>query len=523
MLTRKGEKNVSAQKGTRTCTCRLCNIEYLKTTYDAPVQRQKKEPKIVYFCIPWNMTKHLSITVDRTSKVTLAEQIYRAIANAIGNGVLLPDARLPSWRDLAVQLGVARGTVRTAYERLIDSQLVVSRRPIGTRVAQRPVLTKKSEVLKGHSAFIGDFYRNFSFPSTTFQMGVPAQECFPTKLVARLRARAVRVEAATSAHYPDPRGEPELRREIAAHLAMARGLDCEPSQIFITSGFSGALGLSLRVLSLDGCKAWIENPSFPLARKGLEIAGMHTVPIPVDAGGIDVEYGLKVAQDAALVVVSPGQQAPLGPSLSLARRIKLLEWAARTNAWVIEDDYLGELQLKGRAAPALASIDKMGRVIHIGSFSKTISPTLRLGFVVVPYSLIVRFEEATACLFPAPGPSVQMAIAELMRDGHYLRHLRKMKRIYALRMSKMFAFFALQGHQVQTAGLAILLRLPDHVPDVVVAKEAFALGLAPAPLSPWYASFGTQRNGLMLNVAAVPDNDLTGACERLSGVISQFN
>src|SRR5690606_6054930 len=139
------------------------------------------------------------------------------------------------------------------------------------------------------------------------------------------------------------------------------------------------------------------------------------VPVPVDADGIDIDHGLRHAPDAKLVVVTPGQQAPLGATLSLERRLKLLDWAAASGAWVIEDDYLSELQLTGRAAPALASLDRAGRVIHIGSFSKTISPTLRLGFVVAPIDLTMRFAEVAACLAPPPGPSAQLAAAEFMR------------------------------------------------------------------------------------------------------------
>ena len=158
---------------------------------------------------------------------------------------------------------------------------------------------------------------------------------------------------------------------------------------------------------------------------------MSLASVPVDADGIDVDYGLHHAPDGALVVVNPGQQAPLGSTLSLARRLRLLDWAAQEGVWVIEEDYLSELQLKGRATPALASLDRTGRVIHIGSFSKTISPTLRLGFLVAPLPLASRFAEVAVCLAPPPGPSVQLAIAVFLREGHYTRHLRRTKRVYA--------------------------------------------------------------------------------------------
>src|SRR5262249_7713976 len=193
------------------------------------------------------------------------------------------------------------------------------------------------------------------------------------------------------------------------------------------------LGLALSVLGLGGQTAWVENPGFSWSRKGLELARLSLAPVPVDADGIDIDHGLRHHPEAKLVVVTPGQQAPLGPTLSLARRLRLLDWAAANQVWVIEDDYLSELQLAGRAALALASLDRDRRVIHIGSFSKTISPTIRLGFLVAPFELISRFAEVAACLAPPPGPAVQRAIAEFMHEGHYLRHLRRTKRAYAVK------------------------------------------------------------------------------------------
>lgn len=222
----------------------------------------------------------------------MAEQIRRGITDAIDKGLLVPGARLPSWRDLAAQLGVARGTVRT-----------------------------------------------------------------------------VRAEGRAAASYPDPRGELDLRRELAVQLAIARGIECTPSQIIITSGFSGGLGLTLHVLGWEGRTAWVEDPSFPLTRKGLEMARLQLMPVPVDEHGLDVAHGLNAAPDAGLVMVTPGQQAPLGATLSIERRLRLLEWAAAKSAWIIEDDYLSELKLRGRSAPALASLDKQGRVIHFAERS----------------------------------------------------------------------------------------------------------------------------------------------------------
>lgn len=468
-----------------------------------------------------SMTKPLPLEIDRSAKTPLAEQIRKGISAAIESGVLASGARLPSWLDLAAQLGVARGTVRSAYEKLSDAHLIVASRATGTHVADRPPVTVRLEELPDPGSFMV-MYRELNAGPAIFQMGVPAQETLPAKLFARIRSSAVRAESSAPPMYPDPRGELELRREIAAYLAIARGFECSPSQIIITGGFSSGLGLATRVLALEGRKVWMEDPGFPLTRRGLELARLTLVPVPVDADGIDVDYGLHHAPDAALVVVTPGQQAPLGSTLSLARRLCLLDWAAQEGGWVIEDDYLSELQLKARAAPALASLDRAGRVIHIGSFSKTISPALRLGFLVAPLPLARRFAEAAACLTPAPGPSVQLATAAFMREGHYMRHLRRTKRVYSAQRDELLKCLRPHAKDIVIAGLAALMQLPDGAPDLSIARETRAFGLAPAPLSLWYASAASARSGLLLGIATAPQEHLAAHCDRLYGVIDRF-
>lgn len=469
------------------------------------------------------MNKPLDLTLDRSAKASLSEQIRRGVAKAIEDGVLEPGARLPSWQDLAAQLGVARGTVRTAYETLAAAQLIEASRARGTRVAQRPRTATKSEPPPDAGSFL-ETYLEMTRGPAFFQMGVPAAETFPATLFARIRANAVRAEASVAPSYPDPRGEHELRREIAAYLAVARGISCSPSQVVVTGGFGAGLGLGLSVLGLGGQSAWFENPGFPWTRKGLELAGLAVAPVPVDADGINVDHGLRHHPDAKLVVVTPGQQAPLGPTLSLERRLRLLEWAEANRVWVIEDDYLSELQLAGRAAPALASLDRGGRVIHIGSFSKTISPTLRLGFVVAPVALVSRFAEVAACLAPPPGPAVQIATAEFIREGHYMRHLRRTKRAYAAkRQTVLDCLHASIGAELVAApGLAVLLKLPKGTPDVAIAREALTFGMLPAPLSPWYAPPDDAESGLLLGVATAPTRNLARSCDRLLETVRRF-
>jgi GntR family transcriptional regulator/MocR family aminotransferase len=287
--------------------------------------------------------------------------------------------------------------------------------------------------------------------------------------------------------------------------------------VLVTAGFSGALGLAIRGLQLERTGAWMEDPGFPLTRTALGLAGMTVTAVPVDAEGLDITAGVRSA-GAALAVVTPGQQAPLGMTMSLPRRLALLAWARRNDAWIIEDDYLSELQLKGRAAPALASLDHGGRVLHIGSFSKTISPALRIGFMVVPLELCRRFGELAACLAPAPAAPVQRAVAEFMREGHYLRHLRRMKRLYAARREALLRCLrevASDSMKVQsTAGMAVVTLLPEFASDVDIALRALQFGLAPAPLSAWYMQPAPQQ-GLLLSVANLNERRLAADCRRL--------
>lgn len=464
------------------------------------------------------MSEPLKLELDRSAKTPLTEQIRKGISTAIESGVLAPGARLPSWLDLAAQLGVARGTVRTAYEKLSAGQLIVASRAGGTRVADRPAAIARVEQPPDPGSFLERYLEMTAGPAI-FQMGVPALETFPATLFARIRSQAVRAESSAPAIYPDPRGELELRREIAGYLAVARGIECSPSEVIITGGFASGLGLALRVLALEGRKAWMEDPGFPFTRRGLELARLSLAPIPIDADGIDVSHGFHHAPDAGLVVVTAGQQAPLGPTLSLVRRLRLLDWAAQTQAWVIEDDYLSELQLNGRAAPALASLDRAGRVVHIGSFSKTISPALRLGFLVAPPALVSRFAEVAACLAPPPGPAVQLATAEFIRDGHYMRHLRRTKRVYSAQRDALLKCLPSNAGEAVVAGLAVLVRLPDGAPDVAIARETLAFGMAPAPLSVWYASPNSAKSGLLLGLATAPQRQLERSCDRLLGII----
>ncbi len=462
----------------------------------------------------------MEIALDRNHAMPLVEQISESLKSAILEGRLEPGARLPSWLDMATQLGVARGTVKAAYEKLADEFLVVSAGAGGTRVASDVRVVPPAPVAEIRRP-LRNFVRGFYLPPLPFQMGVPAQDAFPYKLWARFRTRAVRDDAMAPVGQQDPRGNPELRAQIASYLAIARGIRCVPDQVLLTAGFRNGLALALRVLGMRGQSVWMEEPGYPITRMGLELDGMNVVPVPVDEEGIMVERGIELAPDAVLAVVTASQQAPTGVPLSAERRVQLLQWAERSGSWIIEDDYLSELQLCGRAAPALAAADLGRRVIHIGSFGKTMSPTVGLGFLVAPIELAERFGDVAAYLQPSPNQTTQLALAGFIGDGHYLRHLRYMKRLYSERREALDACLGDDVDVWHRAGLSLVVRLRDGANDREIARLAVEKGLALVPLSAWWHDPAQAKPGFVLGVTNLKPSVIGKACQTLKDLIAK--
>lgn len=466
----------------------------------------------------------LPIPFERDARIPIKQQVYEGLRQAILDGVLEPGHRLPSERDLAVQLGVARGTVRAVYHRLLDEDLVFGAGSAGTRVrSEVPTPRPSPEPAPDRPIASAPFSRRYAGRPLPFEMGVPAQDAFPAKVWARMRASALRSDAHAYTSYPDPRGEPELRAQIASQLAIRRQVRCHPDQIVVTGGYGHGLSLTLAALRAHGREAWIEDPGYPIGRRALELAEMRVHSIPVDADGLRVDAGIDRAPDALLAVVTPGQHAPLGYAMSLRRRRSLLDWAVSNDRWIVEDDYLSELQLDRRAAPALASGDDAGRVVHLGSFSKTLTPALGLGFLVAPPALADRFAELAAVLMPAPNRTTQLAVAEFIAEGHYLRHLRQMKTLYVERRKLALKSLGDLRVEVGMSGLALIAHLPEGFDDVGLAKAARGLGIAPVPLSIFYAQPETARRGLLLSVTNVRADNARSAGDTLAGLLSSGN
>src|SRR5450830_1740219 len=368
-------------------------------------------------------------------------QIYTRFRNAIADQLLKPGDRIPSARALAEELGVARGTIEAAYSLLSAEGYVETRGQAGTIVT----LGLKPGSHAGHAQH--EAAPPTARPRTAatpvlhlatpqplpFQMGLPALDAFPRKLWSRLAARTIRATAQRDMTYPPYAGVAALRNEIATYLQLSRGVACTPEQVFVTSGYRETLQLITGALFKAGDKVWTEDPGYMPTGQALMQAGVTPVPVPVDGEGIQVELGVQAAPRARAAIVTPAHQSPLCVSLSLQRRFALLDWATRANAWIVEDDYDGEYRYVGRPLPALQSLDRDGRVLYAGTFSKVLFPGIRLAYLVVPASQIERFAAVSQTMFSGSPALTQSIVADFIADGHFARHVQRMRKLYGER------------------------------------------------------------------------------------------
>jgi GntR family transcriptional regulator / MocR family aminotransferase len=427
------------------------------------------------------------LALDEASPQPLFRQIHARIASAVLDGRLVPGARLPSARSLAAQLSIARGTVDAAYQLLAGEGYIVSRGAAGTQVdpALDRRLLKPARTPRPAPAPIADRAPARSLP--LFRVGVPALDLFPHKVWSRLIARRARALGPLGHAYQEPAGDEGLRLQIARYLAVARGVSCAPSQIFVTSGYQGALGLLTRVLMKPGGAAWLEHPGYPNAQDALRLGGMKLVAVPVDAEGFDVGWARSAAKPAGIAFVTPTHQYPLGVTLSLQRRMALLKWAEAEEGWIVEDDYDSEFRYQGKPLPALKSLDRRDRVLYVGAFSKVLSPGLRVGYMVLPAALVGRFMKVAQSLQPPPALLIQAAIAEFIEQGYLARHIRRMRQVYAERRAAVADALGEEAPQLDIAlkpgGMHLLARLPRRVDDARLVARLGESGMAPSPLS----------------------------------------
>lgn len=453
-------------------------------------------------------------------------QLYRRYREAIAAGKLRPGDRVPSVRSLASELNLARGTVETAYQMLSSEGYLVTRGAAGTVVS--PHLANLAEPA-GSSAAVRLAHESSRLQVVggdvpSFQLGVPALDEFPRKTWARLAGRNLRTLKTAAMVSPDPSGYLPLRRSIATYLGISRGITCSYEQVFVTAGYGGALELVRRTLLQAGDVGWYEDPGYPFARHCLELAGLRLAPVPVDDEGFDVAAAQRRAPRARFAVVTPTHQSPMGVALSLPRRLELLEWARRRRAWIIEDDYDSEFRYHGRPLPALKRLDRDRRVLYTGTFSKVLLPGLRLAYLVVPEALVDKFRD-TADYLPGPGSILlQASVADFMEQGHFARHLRRMRSVYAQRrgylIDALAQMLADRLHvQPQAGGIHVLAHLKDGRNDKALAAAAQACGLAVQALSNWRMRRSPQGGLLMGFANFATAKEAAAAVRRLRDVL----
>lgn len=350
-----------------------------------------------------------------------AQRVHGALRAAILDGLLPSGTPLPSSRALSQQIGIGRNTIVVAYEHLLSDGLVEARHGSGTFVAAvlppRPNRARASEVLAAPGA------------KKPFGLGQPLVEPALLARLANAARRRIAEANCLDLGYGDPRGSPNLRRQIAATLAVDRGLRCDPDCIVVVSGTQHGLRLCADALLAPGDKVWMEDPGYSAARATLVAGGADTVPVSVDGEGLDVADGRQRAPTARAAYVTPSHQFPTGVTMSMRRRVKLLEWAQDAGTWIFEDDYDSEFRYAGPPLTALAGLSST-RVIYLGTFAKTLFPALRIGYVVLPPAAVGRVLSARAAIDRFPPAFMQDAIADLMADGTVSAHLRRVRKKY---------------------------------------------------------------------------------------------
>jgi GntR family transcriptional regulator / MocR family aminotransferase len=474
---------------------------------------------------PSRRTVALYIPFDRKGSTPYYRQIYQGIRAAILEGRLDHGERLPSTRTLAMELGVSRLPVLNAYEQLLHEGYLLGRIGAGTYVAARPIAGARSQSandLRAHRLVRTE--TDPLPPFGTFRVGLPALDHFPHRAWSRLVARHARRLPIELMAYGRPAGHLPLRTAIAAYLRASRAVRCEPGQVLVVGGSQMALRLCAAVLlTSERDVACVENPGYPGAWSALKAHGATIRGVPLDDGGLMVRSLRARKTRIRVVYVTPSHQYPLGISMSASRRLELLDWARRNDAWIIEDDYDSEYRFASRPLGALQGMDDSGRVIYVGTFSKVLFPALRLGYLIVPESLLARFLHHRDALDLFSPTLYQSALSDFIAEGHFARHVRRMRAIYQTRRDTLMEGIRRRlGNRLQIvnadAGLHLCAWFDPPVDDVAVVKRAAERGLSPIALSTCFVG-SPSRSGLVLGYGGSNDAQISRAVGILSEVI----
>ncbi|HEY3048927.1 MAG TPA: PLP-dependent aminotransferase family protein [Polaromonas sp.] len=455
-------------------------------------------------------------------------ELYELIKSEILMGSLSGGTRLPPSRILGQEIGVSRNTVLHAYDQLLAEGYVTATVGRGTFVADVPLdpsrchktTTPKAlssgpedggrAVLSSRGARLLERRGASDRQWGAFAAGVPDVSLFPRDIWARLLGRHWRKPQSEMLSYSTGGGHPALRRALAEHLRLVRSVQCEPEQIIVTAGIHQAIDLVARLLGDVGDRAWVEDPGYWGTRSVLASNGIEVTPVPVDPHGLAPDNELLRGPAPRFIFTTPSHQYPLGMVMSLPRRLMLIEYARQAGCWIIEDDYDSEFRFEGRPLASLQGLDTHERVIYMGTFSKTLFPGLRTGYMVLPRSIATSAMQALSELYREGQLVQQAALADFMAEGHYAAHIRRVRQSYARRHTLLRE--ALSRHlgndwpvASREAGLHLVLLLPDDADDVGISNAIRAHQILARPLSRYYESPANARKGLLLGYACVPE------------------
>lgn len=482
------------------------------------------------------------ISLDRRSSKPLHKQVYDGFCAAILRHQLRAGQRVPSTRALASELQVSRIPVFDAYSQLLAEGYFETRHGSGTFVSSSlpeqsvsadrgslvsPKARSDRQLASKRSALL-PAYKPAPWTNKwgAFIVGQLAFEHFPFQIWATLLNRHVRNVRVSSLHYGEPIGCEGFRAAIASYLRTARAVNCDASQVMIVSGSQQALDLSARVLFNPGDKVWIEEPGYWLARHVFAMAGCHLVPVPVDAEGLDVTAGIERSHRARAAFVTPSHQFPLGVTMSASRRLQLLDWAQRSGAWIIEDDYDNEYRYESMPIASLQGLDPNSRVIYIGTFSKTLFPSLRLGYIVIPEDLMDRYLAVRQTMDVYPSHLYQDVLQDFIEEGHLARHVRRTRLLYGERRNVLVDAIREEfGASVEVlgaeAGMHLVATLPKGLRDRSIAEQAAKQNVWLWPLSGCYLEKAL-RQGFILGFGSTTPREIPKAVARLRTVIESL-
>src|SRR5260370_30998945 len=480
------------------------------------------------------------ITIDRKVAEALHRQIYNSYRAAIASGRLRPGQRIPSTRVLASEIGVSRFPALNAYAQLLAEGYLESRVGAGTvatsslpeqLTASAPAHEKGAPAGRGPRpvARRGSVLpRKESFPwmmhRGPFRVGQVAFDQFPMQVWSQLVARHCRSMDDRSTHYGSLMGCEGLRQAVANYLKTARSVRCEAEQVLIVNGSQQAIDLLARVLLNSGGRVGIEEPCYRLARDVLALNGCEPIPIPVDREGLDVTAGIRKSRRAQAAFVTPSHQFPLGVTMSAARRMLLVEWAQNSGAWIIEDDYDSEYRFESLPIASLQGLDANSRVIYIGTFSKVLFPSLRLGYIVIPSDLVDRFLAIRRVMDLGPASFYQDVLTACIQEGHFARHIRRMRIHYGkLRITLVGSLTKELGATVEVvgdeAGMHVAVTLQNWCHDLEIAERAARQNLSLWPLSPSYLGKAS-RQGFILGFGGTTVAEIPNAVRKLRNLLA---